>query len=94
VFVVDLFGVKVGLGSFLIDSEVARLRNDQDMQLVAILDPILADLQHALDSVDNAFDALRDEAPDRWQHQVDLAERHCARAITTLESIVSTLYAE
>jgi len=94
VFVVDLFGVKVGLGSFLIDSEVARLRNDQDKQLVAILDPILADLQHALDSVDEAFVALGDEAPDRWQHQVDLAERHCERAITTSESIVSTLYAE
>jgi hypothetical protein len=94
VFVEDIFGGKVGLESFGIDSEVARVRNDQGFQLVAILEPALADLRHALDSVDNAFEALREEAPDRWQHQVDLAERHCERAITTLESIVSTLHAE
>jgi hypothetical protein len=94
VFVEDIFGGKVSLEGFGIESEAERVRNDQGFQLVAILDPILADLRHALDSVDNAFEALREEAPDRWQHQVDLAERHCERAITTLESIVSTLHAE
>jgi hypothetical protein len=94
VYVVDIVGVKVGLESFGIESEVARVRNDQGFQLVAILDPVLADLRHALDSMDNALEALREEAPDRWQHQVDLAERHCEQAITTLESIVSTLYTE
>jgi hypothetical protein len=88
------FVVKGDVRSFGIASEVARARNEQDFQLVAILDPILADLQQALDSVDNAFVALRDEAPDRWQHQVDLAERYCERATAALELIVSTLYAD
>ena len=77
-----------------IPHEAARFRNEQNVELVAILDSILADLGHALDSVDNAFVALRNEDAARWKHQVDLAERHCTHAIVTLERIVSTLYAE
>lgn len=60
----------------------------------AILDPILADLRQAKDSVEKALVALRDESPDRWKRQVDLAGRHCARAIMTLELLVSALYTE
>jgi hypothetical protein len=82
------------LYSYGIAPEIARVRNEQDIQLVANLDSILADLREAMESVDNALVALSDEAPDRWKHQVDLAERQCAQAVVTLERIVSMLYAE
>jgi hypothetical protein len=90
------FVVKENLYDFFYEFSVegARARSEQEFQLVAILDSISADLEHALDSVTKAFVALRDEAPDRWKHQVDLAERHCARAIMIFEAFVSALYGQ